>query len=107
MTTHTGEVLYTCPHCPKTFNSNANMHAHRKKMHFKEWQEYHRQHQARYRRKDTIISVSMRKTTENAGATMTKAATRAAETAETAATAEIVETAEVPTLLSVDDVLEC
>lgn len=95
MTTHTGEVLYTCPHCPKTFNSNANMHAHRKKMHFKEWQEYHRQHQARYRRKDTIISVSMRKTTENAEATMARAAIRAAETAE------------VPTILSVDDVLEC
>ncbi|TDG47028.1 hypothetical protein AWZ03_006465 [Drosophila navojoa] len=98
MTTHTGEVLYTCPHCPKTFNSNANMHAHRKKMHYKEWQEYHRQHQARYRRKDTIISVSMRKTTENAVATVAKAATQAAET---------VETAEVPTLMSVDDVLEC
>ncbi|XP_060658989.1 transcription factor grauzone [Drosophila nasuta] len=64
MTTHTGEVLYTCPHCPKTFNSNANMHAHRKKMHFKEWQEYHHQHQARHRNSDTIISVSVRKTTE-------------------------------------------
>ncbi|CAD7078156.1 unnamed protein product [Hermetia illucens] len=39
MTTHTGEVLYTCPHCPKTFNSHANMHAHRKKVHRKEWEE--------------------------------------------------------------------
>lgn len=39
MTTHTGEVLYSCPHCPRTFNSNANMHSHRKKMHLKEWQE--------------------------------------------------------------------
>lgn len=39
MTTHTGEVLYTCPHCPKTFNSNANMHSHRKKVHRKEWEE--------------------------------------------------------------------
>ncbi|KAH8370336.1 hypothetical protein KR093_003089 [Drosophila rubida] len=67
MTTHTGEVLYTCPHCPKTFNSNANMHAHRKKMHFKEWQEYHHQHQARHRNADTIISVSVRKTTERNG----------------------------------------
>lgn len=64
MTTHTGEVLYTCPHCPKTFNSNANMHAHRKKMHFKEWQEYRHQHQARHRNTDTIIAVSVRKTTE-------------------------------------------
>lgn len=37
MATHTGEVLYTCPHCPKTFNSSANMHSHRKKIHPKEW----------------------------------------------------------------------
>lgn len=75
MTTHTGEVLYTCPHCPKTFNSNANMHAHRKKMHFKEWQEYRHQHQARHRNTDTIIAVSVRKTTER---TMAAAETAAA-----------------------------
>ncbi|XP_075156133.1 transcription factor grauzone [Haematobia irritans] len=39
MTTHTGEVLYRCPHCPKTFNSNANMHSHRKKVHPREFEE--------------------------------------------------------------------
>ncbi|CAD7013760.1 unnamed protein product [Ceratitis capitata] len=39
MTMHTGEVLYNCPHCPKTFNSNANMHSHRKKVHPKEFEE--------------------------------------------------------------------
>ncbi|XP_055918365.1 zinc finger protein 729-like [Eupeodes corollae] len=38
MTQHTGEVLYTCPHCPKTFNSKANMHSHRKKKHREEWE---------------------------------------------------------------------
>lgn len=74
MTTHTGEVLYTCPHCPKTFNSNANMHAHRKKMHFKEWQEYRHQHQARHRNTDTIIAVSVRKTTERTAAAAETAA---------------------------------
>ncbi|XP_017040935.1 transcription factor grauzone [Drosophila ficusphila] len=39
MATHTGEVLYKCPHCPKTFNSNANQHTHRRKCHPKEFEE--------------------------------------------------------------------
>lgn len=37
MTTHTGDVLYNCSHCDKTFNSSGNMHKHRKKMHPVEW----------------------------------------------------------------------
>ena len=43
MTMHTGEILCTCPHCPKTFNSSANMHSHRKKMHPREFEETRRQ----------------------------------------------------------------
>ncbi|KAM7347411.1 uncharacterized protein ACRADG_006972 [Cochliomyia hominivorax] len=39
LSTHTGEALYTCPHCPRTFISNANMHKHRKLVHRKEWEE--------------------------------------------------------------------
>ncbi|KAH8254801.1 hypothetical protein KR032_012253 [Drosophila birchii] len=64
MTTHTGEVLYTCPHCPQTFNSNANMHAHRKKVHRKEWEENRHKRHYQPRKSDTIIAVSVRKTTE-------------------------------------------
>lgn len=39
VSTHTGEALYTCPHCPRTFKSNANMHKHRKTAHRQEWEE--------------------------------------------------------------------
>ncbi|XP_065085410.1 transcription factor grauzone-like isoform X2 [Ochlerotatus camptorhynchus] len=35
---HTGVVLYSCPFCLKAFNSHANMHSHKKKMHPHEWQ---------------------------------------------------------------------
>lgn len=33
MAHHTGESLYKCPFCPRTFNSNANMYSHKKKQH--------------------------------------------------------------------------
>ncbi|XP_065365382.1 zinc finger protein 184-like [Calliphora vicina] len=39
LSTHTGEPLYTCGYCPKTFISNANMHKHRKSLHPKEFEE--------------------------------------------------------------------
>jgi uncharacterized C2H2 Zn-finger protein len=42
MTTHTGEVLYTCPHCTKTFNSSANKHSHIKAAHRQQWEENRR-----------------------------------------------------------------
>ncbi|XP_055378833.1 transcription factor grauzone-like [Condylostylus longicornis] len=47
--THTGEPLYICPHCPKTFTHNANMHHHRKHAHptefevAKQWKESKKQ----------------------------------------------------------------
>ena len=37
MAGHTGDVLYTCPYCPSTFNSSANMHRHKKRDHREEW----------------------------------------------------------------------
>ncbi|XP_055626281.1 gastrula zinc finger protein XlCGF26.1-like [Toxorhynchites rutilus septentrionalis] len=39
MASHTGEVLYQCDFCEKTFNSHANHASHRKKVHPKEWLE--------------------------------------------------------------------
>ncbi|XP_058066032.1 zinc finger protein 100-like [Anopheles bellator] len=39
MTIHTGDILYQCVYCPKSFNSSANMHAHRKGMHPVEWKK--------------------------------------------------------------------
>ena len=39
MATHTGVDLYQCPHCERTFKTNANMHHHRKKAHPQEWAE--------------------------------------------------------------------
>ncbi|XP_058833769.1 transcription factor grauzone-like [Topomyia yanbarensis] len=39
MASHTGEVLYNCDFCDRTFNSNANRASHRKKMHPREWLE--------------------------------------------------------------------
>lgn len=34
---HTGEDLYTCEYCPKSFKSNANKHKHKKRIHPEEW----------------------------------------------------------------------
>lgn len=33
MARHTGEVLYRCPNCPKTFASSSNYFSHRKNRH--------------------------------------------------------------------------
>lgn len=40
MAIHTGDALYKCEHCPKTFNSHANFNKHRKAAHPKEYAEY-------------------------------------------------------------------
>ncbi|EAT39664.1 AAEL008551-PA [Aedes aegypti] len=39
MASHTGETLYQCDFCDRTFNSSANRASHRKKRHPKEWLE--------------------------------------------------------------------
>ncbi|XP_055609278.1 transcription factor grauzone-like [Uranotaenia lowii] len=54
MTTHTGDVLYSCPHCSKTFNSSANMHAHKKKVHPQEWEESFRERTLPFLGKDRV-----------------------------------------------------
>ncbi|XP_050091968.1 uncharacterized protein LOC126575360 [Anopheles aquasalis] len=62
MTIHTGNVLYNCPHCSKTFNSSANMHAHKKKVHPAEWERSRKEYESKFLHKrpksDTpIVSV--------------------------------------------------
>lgn len=53
MATHTGIALYTCPWCPKTFNANGGLHAHRKRQHRLEWEENRRQkHLERFKLSD-------------------------------------------------------
>ncbi|XP_062544083.1 transcription factor grauzone-like [Armigeres subalbatus] len=37
--THTGVVLYQCPHCPRTSNSSSNMYTHKKTAHPEQWAE--------------------------------------------------------------------
>ncbi|XP_065367482.1 transcription factor grauzone-like [Calliphora vicina] len=39
MAKHIGKPLHSCGWCPKTFYSNGQMHAHRKRVHPIEWQE--------------------------------------------------------------------
>ncbi|XP_062700780.1 zinc finger protein 658B isoform X2 [Aedes albopictus] len=39
MASHTGDVLYSCDFCDRTFNSSANRASHRKKMHPQQWLE--------------------------------------------------------------------
>ncbi|XP_037896311.1 zinc finger protein 90-like, partial [Glossina fuscipes] len=35
---HTGEALYTCPNCPMTFASSANLYKHRQRLHKMEYE---------------------------------------------------------------------
>ncbi|XP_049293715.1 transcription factor grauzone-like [Anopheles funestus] len=48
MSTHTGSSLYNCPHCTRTFNSSANLHAHKKKKHPKEWEKSRNEYEKRF-----------------------------------------------------------
>ncbi|XP_005189135.1 zinc finger protein 37 isoform X3 [Musca domestica] len=40
---HTGEALYTCPNCPMTFSSSANMYKHRQRLHKAEYAAHKQQ----------------------------------------------------------------
>ena len=43
MARHSGTPLHACPWCPKEFYSNGQMHAHRKEVHPKEWENSQRE----------------------------------------------------------------
>lgn len=36
---HTGQPLYNCPYCIKMFVSGANMHKHKKRVHYEQWHQ--------------------------------------------------------------------
>ncbi|XP_052859725.1 zinc finger protein 568-like [Anopheles cruzii] len=61
--THTSDYLYTCPYCPKKFNSSANRFVHKKKIHNLEWQKDREQHQNR-NKPDHIVRRSGTETME-------------------------------------------
>lgn len=44
MAVHTGQDLYSCAFCTKTFKFKSNMHGHRKKAHPIEWAALKRDH---------------------------------------------------------------
>lgn len=39
MATHSGDALYKCQFCPRSFNSNSNMYKHYRQKHNDEWLE--------------------------------------------------------------------
>lgn len=61
MSTHTGVALYTCPWCPKTFNTNGGWHSHRKRQHPVEHEAARRQkHLESYKAVDIIDNTDLK-----------------------------------------------
>lgn len=59
MGTHTGEALFECSYCDRTFMSHANMYKHQKSQHRKEWEENRLKKSGKRLTTETVVEIGV------------------------------------------------